>query len=90
MKQRTSVYKTKNNDQMKVLFFGALAEAAGNSEIEFGAIADTASLQDELVQRYPLLNERKFAIAVNKKLVRTNTILAADSTVALLPPYSGG
>ena len=75
---------------MKVLFFGALAEITGNTEMELSGFADTALLQQELLRRYPQLGERKFALALDKHLVRQTTILTESSVVALLPPYSGG
>lgn len=75
---------------MKVLFFGALAEIAGNTQLELSGFSDTASLQTELLQRYPVLAERKFAMALDQNLVRQNTPVKEDSIIALLPPYSGG
>jgi molybdopterin converting factor small subunit len=75
---------------MKVLFFGALAEITGNAEMELSGFEDTALLQQELLRRYPQLGERKFALALDKHLVRQTTVLTESSVVALLPPYSGG
>ena len=53
-------------------------------------VADTNSLVKELHTLYPALADAKYAIAVNKKVVNENTVLTENSTVALLPPFSGG
>lgn len=69
--------------------FGNLTEITGTAELEMEA-TDAASLQVALIQKFPQLRERKFAIAVNKQLITENTSLKANDVVALLPPFSGG
>ncbi len=73
-----------------VLFFGPLAEITGTDRLELDGYADSGSLQAALVQRFPQLRDKKYLIAVNKVLVRENVSLSNASTVALLPPFSGG
>ena len=53
-------------------------------------LTDTNSLVKELHSLYPALSDSKYMIAVNNKMVNENTILTENSTVALLPPFSGG
>ena len=53
-------------------------------------VRDTNTLVKELHSLYPVLSDSKYVIAVNNKMVNENTILAENSTVALLPPFSGG
>ena len=69
--------------------FGNLTEIIGTAEVELEA-RDSASLQAALVQRFPQLRDRKFAIAVNKQLISENTDFKEQDVVALLPPFSGG
>jgi len=69
--------------------FGNLTEIIGTAEVELEA-RDSASLQAALVQRFPQLRDRKFAIAVNKQLITENTDFKEQDVVALLPPFSGG
>ncbi|MCC6690474.1 MAG: MoaD/ThiS family protein, partial [Bacteroidia bacterium] len=59
-----------------------------NCELE--NVQDTATLTTDLLSQYPLLNTIKFSISVEKKIVRTNTLLNNNNTVAILPPFSGG
>jgi molybdopterin converting factor small subunit len=44
----------------------------------------------QLHELYPLLAVNKYVIAVDRKVVSDNTILKENSTVALMPPFSGG
>jgi molybdopterin converting factor small subunit len=74
--------------EIKVISFGQIAEITGK---EFMVeAADLDSLKLYLIQKFPELSDRKFAFAVNKKLVQENIILNQNDAVALMPPYSGG
>ncbi|MBK8088691.1 MAG: MoaD/ThiS family protein [Chitinophagaceae bacterium] len=72
-----------------VLFFGKLAEVA-ESSVEVQKVSSTDELLAQLHAQYPLLASEKFVMAVNKKMISSNTTLSDNSTVALLPPFSGG
>ena len=75
---------------VNVLFFGQLAEITGKNELLLEGIHDTEQLVDRLHETYPALKNVRFACAVDRKIVRSNTSLHEKSTVALLPPFSGG
>ena len=72
-----------------IIIFGRLTDIAGSS-LSLENVTDTNTLIKELHTLYPLLVDTKYAIAVNKIVVNENTVLTEDSTVALLPPFSGG
>ena len=72
-----------------ILFFGKLAEIAGTS-VEVEQVSSTDELLAQLHAQYPLLASEKFVMAVDKKMISSNTTLSNHSTVALLPPFSGG
>lgn len=72
-----------------VLFFGKLAEIAGES-LTIDDVKTTDELLRQLRLQYPLLAAEKYIIAVDKKTISENTILIDGCTVALLPPFSGG
>ena len=76
--------------QVKILIFGQLAEIVSDHTLTIADIADTNSLVKELNKRYPALVQARYIIAVDKQTVTTNTNLKDGSTVALLPPFSGG
>lgn len=74
---------------IKIIAFGQLAELIGDSAVDMQA-TDIADLQRLLAERFPALKNKKYALAVNKQVVSGNAPLAEGSTVALLPPFSGG
>lgn len=76
--------------QITILIFGHLVELFGASEIILKDLQDSDQLIDSLNYQYPELRNQKYAIAINKKVIISNTILTEGSTVALLPPFSGG
>lgn len=74
--------------KIKVLAFGPLVEIV---EKEFFIEAtDTKKLLASLIRQFPLLENRKMAVAVNGKITKDVVLLEESDTVALLPPFSGG
>ncbi len=74
--------------------FGVLREAAGASEVEVGVTppATIATVLDALTETHPALEPHlpRVACAVGDEMrVRSDT-LAANETLVLLPPVSGG
>ena len=74
---------------VKIILFGKLAEIAGSS-VSIDNVTDTDSLINILHKNYPALTNIKYVIAVDKQVIKENTALSRKSTVALLPPFSGG
>jgi sulfur-carrier protein len=74
---------------VKIILFGRLAEIAG-SAVFVTDVADTDSLISALRKTYPAIAEAKYVIAVDKRVITSNTLLNEKSVVALLPPFSGG
>lgn len=74
---------------VKIILFGKLADIAGDA-VSVDNVADTDSLVNSLNKRYPELAATKYVIAVDKQVIKENTVLDNKSTVALLPPFSGG
>ena len=73
---------------IKIIAFGQIAEITGR---EFSMEAsDIDILKASLQIRFPALAEKKYAIAVNKRLVTENITLNDNDIVAIMPPYSGG
>lgn len=74
----------------RVLFFGQLVDITGTEELQLDRFADTETLTASLHQQFPALAQSKYVIAVNQEMISGHTILQDNSTVALLPPFSGG
>ena len=75
---------------MTVLTFGAVSEIVGKSDLDIDDVQSTDELKEKLETAFPRLKNINYAIAVNKQIVTGATALNAASTVALLPPFSGG
>jgi molybdopterin converting factor small subunit len=74
---------------IKVILFGKLSDIAGNS-VSLKGVTDTDGLINALHKNYPALANTKYVIAVDKQVIKENTVLNNNSTIALLPPFSGG
>lgn len=76
--------------KISVLTFGNLSEITGTQRLLVEDVATTGELKKYLHQHYPGIENIKYAIAVNKKIIDQDTVLDEGSEVAILPPYSGG
>ena len=77
---------------VKVLFFGATADAVGSREIELATEerSTAESLIEQLSQKHPALARHKLLIAVNEEYADPYTILNDGDEVALFTAVSGG
>ena len=80
--------------QVRVLFFGALADAAGR-RAEVANLPERASVQELLAMYQTKIPQLKailpsIAISVNQEYAPASTALRENDEVALLPPVSGG
>ncbi|MGZ3846864.1 MAG: MoaD/ThiS family protein [Flavisolibacter sp.] len=78
------------NKKINVLTFGAIADIIGNKSFLMEGIDSTEKLQHILEDKYPSLRTVQYAIAVNEEIIQTPVLLENNSTVAILPPFSGG
>lgn len=76
--------------EIKILVFGQIADITGAGSITLSGVKDTDELKQRLIQQFPDLLPLEYSIAINKKIVRDNSILQSTDTIALLPPFSGG
>jgi molybdopterin converting factor small subunit len=76
--------------QIKINAFGQISELITVPFLDLDPIIDTDQLKMELLKKYPLMAGKQFVIAVDKKIVLTNTPITEKSEIALLPPFSGG
>lgn len=76
--------------KVNVLIFGQLKEITGTGAMVIQDVADTDQLINQMKSKYPKLSASKFVISVDKKIINENVELNGGSTIALLPPFSGG
>jgi len=75
---------------VNIIIFGQLTDITGEQNLVVSDVNDTDQLVAKLNKMFPAIVGAKFVIAVNKQVVSENTILENNSTIALLPPFSGG
>jgi molybdopterin synthase sulfur carrier subunit len=80
---------TTNMKQLSIISFGQIAEITGRDEFVLEA-DDTNALKILLSLKFPQLKNTKYAIAVNKQIVKDNMVFTDHAVIALLPPFSGG
>jgi sulfur-carrier protein len=75
---------------VNIIIFGQIADITGTDKLTVEDVNDTNALTKQLQDRFPRLSNIKYAIAVDKKIIKENTALSNNNTIALLPPFSGG
>lgn len=78
--------------KVKLLFFGATADAVGSRELELTdeESATARSVIDQLSRHHPNLASHKLLIAVNEEYADPDTILNNGDELALFTAVSGG
>lgn len=76
--------------EINLLAFGQVADITGKNKWKIAGVHNTDDLLQKLITDFPDLRSLSYSIAVNKVIIRENTLLANDDTVAILPPFSGG
>jgi molybdopterin synthase sulfur carrier subunit len=75
---------------IEVLFFGQLTDITGISSLSLDSFSDTDSLLSHLQQRFPDLAKAKYMIAVENHVINSAISLKPGSSIAFMPPFSGG
>ncbi len=78
--------------KLKMLFFGATADAVGSRELEFSIdeLTTAKSIIDQLSKQHPPLAKHKLLIAVNEEYADADTILNDGDEIAIFTAVSGG
>jgi molybdopterin synthase sulfur carrier subunit len=77
-------------NEITVLAFGVLTDILGKKSFVVNDISSTDELKTKLETEFPRLKTVSYTVAVNKQVVTNSTQLDSNTTVALLPPFSGG
>ena len=77
---------------VKLLFFGAVADAVNVREIDFHLeeTSTAADLLERLTAERPNLSRHKLLFAVNEQYVSPTTVLIDGDEIAIFTPVSGG
>lgn len=78
---------------VKILFFGRLAESVGIRQAKIsieGNDTAIASIQQQLVNEHPSLDDPSIRVALNHTLVNGEVTVNDGDELAFFPPVSGG
>ena len=76
--------------EIRVLFFGVLAEVTQTSFKHYRDIKSFDDLRLRIEDDYPEIVHYNYLISVNNELINTNPLLSNDDEVAFMPPFTGG
>lgn len=78
---------------VKIFFFGRLAESVGIRQTEIsieGSDTAIASIQRQLINEHPSLDDPSIRVALNQTLVNGDSKVSDGDELAFFPPVSGG
>jgi molybdopterin synthase sulfur carrier subunit len=75
---------------VKVLFFGVLAEVAGTAFRHYHEVRSTKDLILKIQDEFPEFVHYNYRLAVNSEIIDKERALIQGDEVALMPPFAGG
>lgn len=76
--------------EIKVLYFGVLAEVTQTMFRQYSGIISFSHLMQRINDEYPDFAHYTYRIAVNSELQNEEPQLKNNDEVAFLPPFAGG
>jgi sulfur-carrier protein len=76
--------------EVKVLFFGVLAEVSGTSIKHYRDVKSISDLKLRIQDDFPEIVHYNFRVSVNSEITDNNLLLKSGDEVALMPPFAGG
>jgi molybdopterin synthase sulfur carrier subunit len=76
--------------EVKVLFFGVLAEVTGTSLRFYNGVKSVGDLRLRIQDDYPEIVHYNFRISLNNELINDEPLLKNGDELAFMPPFAGG
>jgi molybdopterin converting factor small subunit len=76
--------------QVKVSFYGVLADVTGTNCKHFMDVKSVGDLQLRIQDEFPEVVHYKYRISLNNVLINDDPLLNNGDEVALMPPFAGG
>jgi molybdopterin synthase sulfur carrier subunit len=76
--------------EVKVLFFGVLAEITGTSLKHYNEVKTIGDLKIRIYDDYPEVIHYNFRISLNNEIINNDPNLNNGDEIALMPPFAGG
>lgn len=76
--------------EVKVLFFGVLAEVTGTNFKHFRNVKSIGDLKLRIQDDFPEVVHYNYRISLNNEIINNDPKLKDGDEVALMPPFAGG
>lgn len=76
--------------EIKVLFFGVLAEVTGTNCKHYNEVKSFGDLKLRILDDFPEVVHYNYRISLNNEIINNDPILNDGDEVALMPPFAGG
>jgi sulfur-carrier protein len=76
--------------QVKVLFFGVLAEVTGTNTKHYPEVKSIGDLKLRIQDDFPEIVHYNYRIALNNEIINNDTQLKDGDEMAFMPPFAGG
>ena len=76
--------------EIKVLFFGVLAEISGTGFKHYYGAKSMGDLMHRILDDYPEIVHYNFRVSINSEITDDDRLLKSGDEVALMPPFAGG
>jgi len=76
--------------EVKVLFFGVLAEVSGTTFKHYQDVRSMGDLKLRIQDDYPEIVHYNFRVSLNSEITDEDSTLKSGDEVALMPPFAGG
>lgn len=76
--------------EVKVLFFGVLAEVTGTNFKNFRDVKSIGDLKLRIQDDFPEVVHYNYRISLNNEIINNDPKLKEGDEVALMPPFAGG
>jgi len=76
--------------EVKVLFFGVLAEVTGTILKNYSEVKTVGDLKLRIYDDFPEVIHYNFRISLNNEIINNDPNLNNGDEIALMPPFAGG
>jgi molybdopterin synthase sulfur carrier subunit len=76
--------------EIKVLFFGVLADVTGTSFRHYNDVKSIGELKLRIQDEFPEIVHYNFRISLNSEITDKDVLLKSGDTLAYMPPFAGG
>ena len=76
--------------EVKILFFGVLAEVTGTSLKTYNEVKSLGDLRLRIQDDFPEIVHYSYRISVNNEITDLDPLLSDGDEIALMPPFAGG